>query len=225
MDFPVNAPVLSRAQQKGLSKEINGFIRACKLKELISKKANGDYNNKSLNFWLINKWGGIENFKPTIKNNLKIDKFEREIIKRKLSKHTFETISSLSKIASFIDPDNYVIYDSRVIYAINWLILITQTKCLKFFPMPSGRNRILVDIDLSTIIRLVHKDNLLLLNAIFYTHQEAYFKFCDLVKELSKKVYGQECPPYKLEMLLYAISNKEIHQELIELTKIQLDYA
>ncbi|MGP9668408.1 hypothetical protein ACT3TV_09865, partial [Psychrobacter sp. AOP31-A1-22] len=54
--------------------------------------------------------------------------FKQELKLKKLSKKNFETISSLSKVASFLDPEKYFIYDARVAYSLNWLILKYENK-------------------------------------------------------------------------------------------------
>jgi hypothetical protein len=223
MPFPVNANVLTKKNQKYLTDEKNGFRRWTKFKDLLKSQAKGSYSDSDLNFWIINIWGGIRTFKRTDRNIKKIDKFKNQLRTRKMSKDSFGTISSLSKISSLIDPDNFVIYDSRVIYAINWLILATNTKTLKFFPMPTGRNKVIVDFDMNTIIHLIHLKKYKNKEPIFYSYQEAYFKFCDLMKDLSIKIFGLNSKPYLSEMLLWTISDKEIFNELTKSIKVKLN--
>jgi hypothetical protein len=219
--FPIDAEILLTIDLKILNKIDNGFERTKKLKELIKLRAKGNYKNISLNYWIINNWGGIKSFKRNEKNTFKIGTFEKQLHKKKLTKDTFGTISSLSKIASFIDPDNFSIYDSKVIYALNWLILTTENK-LNFFPMPIGRNKTLVDFDLSTIIHLIHLKKYEKEEQIFINYQDAYFEYCDLLKNLSKEIYGQDSKPYELELLLFTISDKEIFDELKLKTRLKI---
>lgn len=222
--FPIDANILATKDKKFLNEIENGFDRTLMLKELIRRRAKGIYNNTELNFWIINKWGGIKTFKQTQKNIEKIKIFEKQLKKKKLTKDTFGTISSLSKIPSFIDPDNFVIYDSRVIFTLNWLILTTKNHNLKFFPMPTGRNKILVDFDMNTIIHLTHLTQYQNKEDIFISHQDAYFAYCDLIKKLSIEVFGVNAKPYLLELLLFTISDKEIFAELKEMTEVKLNY-
>jgi len=221
--FPFDTNILTTKDKKSLKETVNGFDRTILLKELIKQRAKGVYDNTELNFWVINKWGGIKTFKKTPKNIEKISVFEKQLIKKKLTKDTFGTISSLSKIPSFIDPDNFVIYDSKVIFTLNWLILTTDSQGLKFFPMPTGRNKILVDFDMNTIIHLTHLKQYQNKEEIFINHQDAYFTFCDLMKKLSFKVFGSNAKPYLIELLLFTISDKEIFAELKEMTRVKLN--
>jgi hypothetical protein len=220
--FPIDANILATKDKKSLKETTNGFDRTLMLKELIKQRANGIYNNTELNFWIINKWGGIKTFKETEKNIKKISVFEKQLKKNKLTKDTFGTISSLSKIPSFIDPDNFVIYDSRVIFTLNWLILTTENLGLKFFPMPTGRNKILVDFDMNTIIHLTHLKQYQNKDELFINYQDAYFTFCNLIKKLSIEIFGPNAKPYLLELLLFTISEKEIFAEIKEMIQVRL---
>ena len=116
--FDISSTLFSDQEKLELKNEPNVFKQNVNLKELIKKKANGCYNLTDLNFWIIKDWGKL-NFKRNDKNIKKIETYSKQLLSKKLTKTNFETISSLSKISSFVDPDNYVIYDSRVIYSIN----------------------------------------------------------------------------------------------------------
>jgi hypothetical protein len=220
--FKTNANVFDDHEIKNLTDEQNVFKRNVKLKELIKKKANGSYEQTALNFWIINEWGGIQTFKKNEKNLEKINKFSNQLANSKMTIKNFDTIPSLSKISSFIDPDNYVIYDSRVIYAMNWLIMTTNQAELKFFPMPSARNPKLVDFDINTIIHLKYLNQYKAKN-LFYDKRVAYFEFCNLIKTLSQKVFDDiNAKPYILEMLLFTIADEEVYNELTKLTKVEI---
>lgn len=223
--FDFHAPFFSDQEIEKLSSTKNIFMRNILLKELIKDKVNGSYINSKINFWIINDWGGIKSFKKSEGNIQRISTFSKQLLNQKLSIDTFGTISSLSKISSFVDPDNYVIYDSRVIYAFNWLILTTNPEGLKFFPMPLGRNKKLNDFDINTLIHLINIDKYNRNESLFYDHKTAYFRFCDLIKSLSKIVFDDKAiQPYYLEMLLFTIANVEIYKELTLLTKINISY-
>ncbi len=161
-----------------------------------------------LAFWLINEWGGIWTFKNTPKNRGRIEKFVEMLEIDSLGKELFSTVSSLSKVASFMDCNRYCIYDSRATYALNWLILRNGSEG-KFFPMPRGRNTAITEYDVSTVIRLHHKSDTM----SFYPEEEAYCRYCELLRELSLRVWTDEArqrKPYYLEMLLFVIAPKEI---------------
>ena len=101
----------------------NNFERNVDLKFVLSDYfRRTPHNVDDLHFWIINEWGGIRNFNNTPANRTKIQNFRNQIQNGMLTRATFSTISSLSKLSSFWDCKNFVIYDSRVIYALNWLI-------------------------------------------------------------------------------------------------------
>ena len=138
---------------------------------------------------------------------------------------TFSTISSLSKISSFLDPDKYVIYDSRVIYALNYLILTGENKDEfkhKYFPMPSGRNKIIADFDMNTIINIFHAGKYGTNKELIIPQQQAYFDFCNFVRTYTKSIYGSSAKPYELEMLLFTIADKEIFYDIKKNIKLTI---
>jgi hypothetical protein len=150
-------------------------------------------------YWIIQKWGGIGSFKKNDRNDKKIVKFLAELNQGKLTKPTFECISSLSKVASFLDPENYVIYDSRVIYTLNWLLFNLENGAT-LFPQPNGRSSDLAKFDMQTIFRLSKK------KVNYKSHKDAYHDYCSLIKKLNKGVFGENSKPYLLEMLLFMIA-------------------
>jgi hypothetical protein len=223
--FDFHAPFFSDQEIDKFDSTKSIFKRSILLKELIKDKVKGSFNNTDINFWIINEWGGIKSFKRTDSNIQRISTFSEQLYNHKLTIDTFGTISSLSKISSFVNPDNFVIYDSRVIYSLNWLILTTNPEEIKFFPMPLGRNKKLNDFDINTIINLINLDKYNRHKSLFYDHQTAYFKFCDLIKSTSKIIFDDKAvKPYYLEMLLFTIADDEIYKELTLMTKIKISY-
>jgi hypothetical protein len=99
-----------------------------RLKWILSEKYKNNTEQNFIDFWIINNWGGIRGFKQNNRNVEKIKQYKKQLEKRKLTKECFSTISSLSKVSSFLDPENFVIYDSRVIYTLNWLILTCENQ-------------------------------------------------------------------------------------------------
>jgi hypothetical protein len=89
-----------------------------------SLKSHLRCNGYSMEYWIIQKWGGIQGFKKNSKNDHKITKLYEQLDKGSFSRNIFEVISSLSKIASFANPSEYAIYDSRALFSLNWLLLI-----------------------------------------------------------------------------------------------------
>jgi hypothetical protein len=215
--------IFTSSESKDILDIKNSFDQNVRLKWIIKEKYEKVLDSESLDFWIINTWGGIRSFKQNIRNKVKVKTFRKQILKRRLSNDLFSTISSLSKISSFINPDQFVIYDSRVIYTLNWLILTCENKegfNVRYFPMPNGRNKILLDFDMNTILNLIHISEYSNGQSVFISKQHAYFDFCDFVKSATKEVYGESAKPYELEMLLFTLADKEIFEEMKETLKI-----
>ncbi|WP_440871830.1 hypothetical protein [Vibrio diabolicus] len=144
-----------------------------------------------------------------------MSKLDARLSKGALDKNTFDVISSMSKVASFLDHTKYAIYDSRVIYSLNWLLL-KHTDTNEFYPMPSGRNKDLIKLDLDTIINLTGRDS----DKISY--KDAYHRYCDLMIELSKAIYERH-EPYWSEMLLFSIAPKYITGDIKQSISISIN--
>jgi hypothetical protein len=168
--------------------ERNQFKRNELLKFKLTEYFQKPLADMELNFWIINEWGGIKNFKKSEQNKSKIETFKTELENGKLTRKTFSTISSLSKLASFWDCKNYVIYDSRVIYSLNWFIL-KFAKQKTYFPTPAGRSEVIANYDIDTIIRLSHKDSEKDKD-LYYGHKVAYHRYCQLMKDWSLKIWN-----------------------------------
>lgn len=221
--FNFDSPLFSEQEKEELNSIENIFRRNVKLKEFLRINTDGSDKQMDWNFWIINNWGGIRTFKRNEKNLEKIKTFFKQLTDSIMTRETFNTISSLSKLASFMDPENYVIYDSRVIYAMNWLILTSGLPDQKFFPMPTGRNTKLLEFDIQTIIRLSKLEDNKTKKPLFYDYKTAYFEFCKLIKSLSKEVFNDlTIKPYYLEMLLFVIADKEIYDELTSCISIEI---
>lgn len=180
----------------------SNYLKNIYLKDHFHEVIANDESLKS-HYWAIQDWGGIGSFKKSEKNDRRIRTFLSQIDKGSLTKDTFECISSLSKVASFIRPDQFVIYDSRVIYCLNWY-LFNYTNEVELFPQPAGRNKELVKLDLETIFGLSEQ------NYSYRSHKVAYHDYCGLMKELSLGIYGPGYKPYVLEMLLFMALNNVI---------------
>jgi hypothetical protein len=179
-----------------------------------------DDNNEMIDYdtslWIVNSWGKIGTFQKNETNQNRIKKLRDALKNESLTRHLFDVISSLSKIASFMDYEEYFVYDSRAIYTLNWLIFKNNIPNPKFFPMPASRTKNLITFDLDTIINLFYKEKIqdkALRKDLFFDHKHAYFIYCDLIKELNKILFPKQ-KPYYLEMLLYTIAEPEIFNEL-----------
>lgn len=193
------------------------FEKNIELKSELEYQYQSKKDSSELDFWIINHWGGIHGFKNNNNNIDKIISFKQQIHTGKLTKSCFSTISSLSKIASFMYPERFFIYDSRVVYALNWLILTCENKeerRYSYFPMPTSRNKILVNFDIQTILNIYHSEQYTDFSAMYYDEQTAYFTYCNFIRKAALSIYGESEKPYIIEMLLFVLADKEIFDEI-----------
>lgn len=148
-------------------------------------------------YWVIQDWGGIRSYQKSDVNTERIKNFLDEIQNEKLQKkELFNCISSLSKIASFMHPEKFAIYDSRAIYCLNWFLL-NHTESHELFPQPSGRNKEMLKLDMGTIIELSRK------KYSYCDWKNAYQKYCTLLQALAVDIYGEGGSPHQIETLLF----------------------
>lgn len=226
INFPVdtNSEIFNLEEKKILIDK-NPLEQNRILKSIIQEKYKLNANTNIIDFYIINVWGGIRSFKNNETNKAKIDSFKKMLTSNKLNLDSFNTISSLSKIASFINPEKFVIYDSRVIYTLNWLILTcenNQSFKVPYFPIPSGRNKIISDFDINTILNLIHLKEYKLNKSIYRPYKNAYFEYCDFVKSATKIIFGEHTKPYELELLLFSIADNEVFEEIQSKISINL---
>jgi hypothetical protein len=209
----------------------NPFKKRLLLQEFISKKLNSyvsTQNNKQFNdlsLWVIKDWGGINSSKDE-DTCILIDKIYQE------EKASFNRIASTSKVLAFLNPEKYIIYDSRVAYALNWIIL-KEDAGDKFFPIPEGRNSKMSAFDLNVLIRLKNiknyqpnienkLDKKLYINDldanIFIPKSEAYFELNKLIKSVNEGLWTGDNEKinrlYFTEMLLFSIADKAIFEDI-----------
>lgn len=199
---PINMP-------KNLSDyEKNIYLKENLYKQLQKNETNGDNENfLKLSYWIVKKWGNL-NLQENKKNNAKIRNFIHKIksLNNRLLKSEFETISSLSKIASFYSPQNFAIYDSRAIYSLNWIIFKHNLET-KFFPQPSGRNPSIVEYDQKTIFNLSKR------KIEYYKDQIAYFEYCNLLKN-TIALSSNNIKIYQIEMFLFSMAAPKIVDDI-----------
>lgn len=200
----------------------NNFEKNIYLKNHLSDLLKND-TDMSLHYWIIQEWGGIKSFKRNERNDERIRKFKIQLEKGQLTQESFGLISSLSKIASFLDPEQYAIYDSRVIYALNWLLLL-HTDIHDYFPQPAGRNKNLLKYDMRTIIRLADPSFRNLEPEDISSpkrYKTAFHEYSILMKNLSSEVYGTDAP-YMTEMLLFKSAENIIINQIQSSLKMEL---
>lgn len=199
--------ILSEENFALLEKQDSLYEKNLQLKEILQKyfsSENGGDNaqNQKLAEWIIKEWGGIYSFNDFDKINNDIKNFydKKQSGKEKLDDIKLsDSISSRSKVLSFLSPDEYAICDSRNIFALNWLFFFAQLDSDKihlFTPLPS-KNIIIRKYNFETIAYVFYEKE------IAYTFT-TYSEYCCLIKNLTKKLGFKKI--YETEMLLFSIT-------------------
>lgn len=209
---------------------LTNYEKELRLKKIVGEKLNESLKTESnlfdkLSLWVIKDWGGITtaNDKDTL--NLIKDFLIQE-------KPNFNRIASSSKVGAYLFPKKNIVYDSRVAYSLNWIIL-SQNAGRKFFPIPEGRNSKMSAFDLNVLIRLKnianyqpeiieHLDHKRYINnadkKIFINKDVAYFELNKLIKIINEKLWKgdpeKEQNLYYTEMLLFSIADREIFMDI-----------
>jgi hypothetical protein len=192
---------------------VGPFSRNIYLKENLASVLESDHE-LIVHYWIIREWGGIRTFQVGERNAKRIRAFKDEIRRGRLSRSTFASISSLSKLSSFWEPARYAIYDSRAIFSLNWLIFRhCEEKYL--FPQPIGRSTTISDYDTQILFRLSGIDYR------YRSHKTAYHEYCSLLQDLSEEVYGNR-RPYLVEMLLFLASPVNIIDDIKTSVKVTI---
>jgi hypothetical protein len=190
------------------------FSKNVYLKENLAPVLEQD-NNLNSHYWVIRDWGGIRTFKIEGRNDAVIRTFKEEILKGRLTRTSFNSISSLSKLSSFWEPERYAIYDSRAVFSLNWIIFrYSHDKHL--FPQPPGRNAEISRYDIETLFTLSGIDHR------YRSYKIAYHDYCSLLQDLSEQVYGSR-RPYFVEMLLFLAPPKEIIEDVKSSVTVAID--
>lgn len=177
--------------------------------------------------WIIRDWGGIKTGKNEDDTTRKIEEFLTH------THPSFKRIASTSKIGAFLQPDQFIIYDARVAYSLNWIIL-SQKAGNRFFPVPEGRNSKMNAFDIEVLIRLHHINQFIpqskeslkerryisnLDKKLFIPEEKAYSLLRDLVKKIHVRLWADEPEKHHLlyytEMLLFSISDTEILVDIL----------
>jgi hypothetical protein len=204
-------------------------------KELLLKKIVGQKLNDTLKsnpdlfdklcLWVIKDWGGI----TTASDNDTLILI-RDFLNQ--DKPSFNRIASSSKVGAYLFPDRNVIYDSRVAYSLNWIIL-SESAGHQYFPIPEGRNSKMSAFDLNVLIRLKNisvyqptditqlDHRLFIKNSdkkLFINKNDAYSELNNLVKQINQKLWKgdteKEQNLYFTEMLLFSIADREVFMDI-----------
>jgi len=212
------------------------YEKALELKKTFQKKLHEFYKTdkpafNQLCLWIIKNWGGI---------NVVDDSDTLALIGEflKNDEPSFKRIASTSKVGSFMFPEKYFIYDSRVAYALNWIILSENAGDI-FFPVPEGRNSKMFAFDMNVLIRLKNinsyrsndiedLDNRLYINKkdkiTYISTKKAYPEMCKLIQKISRELWTDEKSQmlYYTEMLLFSIADREIFNDITERITIEI---
>jgi hypothetical protein len=221
--------ILTKKELKKLDLK-SDFEKAVSLKNLVSQKFDVSKTDQNLlnklYLWIIKDWGGI---RATDNNNTL--KLINEFLESE--KPDFKRIASTSKVGSFINPEKYIIYDSRVAYALNWIIL-SQEAGKYFFPIPNGRNTKMGAFDINVLIRLKNikkyqpeiqedLDNKRFIynrdKHVFISQNDAYSELQKLIKNIHSELWRGDAEKkdklFYTEMLLFSIADREIIMDII----------
>ncbi len=166
--------------------------------------------------WIVGEWGKInsvpkEDSLNELRNTIKDKKNNSDDYAGVIG---FDGISSLSKVASFLDSEKYPVYDSRVAFTLNWLIFTNGWHTIDggemmFFRQPAARNGDMDIHDQETIFNLAYKN--FAVDKFYYSKRETYERYCQLLKgtyDYSKKCRNKGISIGELEMFLFAIAAK-----------------
>lgn len=197
----------------------NSFQKNVYLKFLINKLG---INSEEIKMWIVKDWGGVLSHKNF------------QTLEESKKKKLFDRISSWSKIASFENLEDYIIYDAKVIYSLNWFILNYNLKFKKeekYFIHPIGRNKKLLLLPVEVLINFTikideNKKGLEIYNNAYYSKDECYVKCCELIKcvnqllfkkresiELDSKIYFLNYP-FFTEMLLFSMADDVVFKQI-----------
>jgi hypothetical protein len=207
-ELPANVPIEIPASITG------SFSRNVYLKENLAPVLEKD-NGLTAHYWIIRDWGGIRTFKIRDRNDTAIRTFKEEVLKGKLTRVSFASISSLSKLSSFWEPAKYAIYDSRAVFSLNWIIF-RYSNDKQLFPQPLGRNAEISKYDIETLFTLSGIDHR------YRSFKTAYHEYCSLLQDLSEQIYGSR-KPYFAEMLLFLAAPTAIVEDIKRSVTVTID--
>jgi len=174
-----------------LDTSISKFDKEIGLKFLVNEGMNNhSYDKTKIATWIIKIWGGIKGIGSNSLQDI-VDNLNKK-------DYLFKNISSWSKVHSFKDIKEDVIYDSKVIYSLNWLLLHLDSNP-KYFLQPEGRNRKLIAFPMNAIINFKH-NNLIDMSKtgskatdkVYLDKNEVYTKYKLLVQQLNTKLWSDE---------------------------------
>jgi hypothetical protein len=233
----IDLEVLTQTECYDLEQHI-AYERELLIKKKVGSKLKTYYENDKKSFealclWVVKDWGGIKTAKDTNTTTL-IEEFLSTDLPE------FKRIASSSKVGAFMYPEKNIIYDSRVAYALNWIIL-SQNAGDKFFPIPSGRNSKMMAFDLNELIRLHNVSEYSVQSStelgkkkfisqrdkkFYIDEKDAYGELNKLIGEISRLLWNEkelQTNLYHTEMLLFAIADTRIYMDITNRVSFNID--
>ena len=225
----VELTVLKSEEITSINK-LNPYEKEIILKNKVNLKLHEFHKHDKDNFeklclWIIKDWGGILTAKDSNSINLISEFLNSE-------NPSYKRIASSSKVGAYMYPEKYIIYDSRVAYSLNWIIL-SQNAGNIYFPIPDGRNSKMAAFDMNVIIRMNNitryvptdlkeltkrtyineKDK-----SLYIPEKEAYMELNKLIKKINNQLWESDKfdKLFYTEMLLFSIADREIFKDITE---------
>ena len=211
-----DCPGITQEEQSRLV-SLDAFPGQLELKIVVGNLLNGSFTNWEVNEWIVHQWGGIRAF--DVSKHTRITEFRDHLVNGRLLSSEFQRISSLSKIASFVSSDEYFIYDSRVAFSLDGLLLKiwrdNPNMPIRFFPLPSAQGG--RDVMMRRMI------NNLCPNASYLSIEETYTEYNNLILTLNKKKeLNNDLPPCWIEMLLFALGKTDgVIERMFDFSRIK----
>jgi hypothetical protein len=237
-------PVLPNALNSVFSDidSLNTYEKTIKLREWFGEflRNINEEDRKYLYQWIVKNWGGIKTGKDDNLTKAAIQAITSHC--QNFDKFQFSGISSWSKILAFQYPKTRAIYDVRVIYTLNWLLLQTGYSG-RFFPSPSGRNSLINFFSYEKTlykkvlglskIREAFKEEFerklgsdksiksAMINSlgkeVYIDQIYAYQAYCNLLIDTANQLFGEkdDFGVTKVEMILFSIADGDIVAEVL----------
>lgn len=198
-------PAFCEELNREIKNEENLFKKNILLKKKLKECFNSpdfEQNKIELINYIVKTWGGIQG----LRKEETYEEIEKDIASAKQVDMNISgrntCISSRSKVLSFLDPEKYVICDSRVIFSLNWLLFITRTEGqFVQFSKLEPRNKTCKAYSLSYLLEK---------NSQPAEEKTQYRDFIEVIKALTdelKKKQGNAWEIYRTEMLLFQIAD------------------
>lgn len=224
------------------SDSLNAYEKTIRLRKWFGEHLeNINEGNRKIFFqWIVKNWGGIK----TGKNDNLMKAALQAITnhRQNFDKFDFLGISSWSKVLAFQYPKTRAIYDVRVIYTLNWLLLQAGYS-ERFFPSPLGRNSLINFFSYEKIIfkkvlgiakiksafreeleKKLSSDKSIkskMINSlgkeVYIDQRYAYQAYCSLLVDISSQLFGEkdDLGVTKVEMILFSIADFDIVGEVL----------